>query len=187
MRLSAPALEAGREGTVLLGWRDGDRTWPLLVELPEAILLTASPLDGRPALRTTPFLPLLLDNLVDDLVGPDIGAGWRAHYLRSPSLTLLRRSHGGPRGVATAGDVRTRAPAHRLRQPLLALAALALLAAWLLPALDERVASIIAGVRLYANYVPGPVYWLYAGLAAVFLLAGLLCLRKANAPAPPPA
>ncbi|MCB9830202.1 MAG: BatA domain-containing protein [Planctomycetes bacterium] len=147
VRLSAPALEAGREGTVLLGWRDGDRTWPLLVELPEAILLTASPLDGRPALRTTPFLPLLLDNLVDDLVGPDIGAGWRAHYLRSPSLTLLRRSHGGPRGVATAGDVRTRAPAHRLRQPLLALAALALLAAWLLPAL-VRLTGRAHGVAL---------------------------------------
>lgn len=46
------------------------------------------------------------------------------------------------------------------------------------------VTAIITGVRLYANYVPGPVYWLYGGLSVLFVVAGLVCLRKANAPAP---
>lgn len=137
VRLSPRAIEAARDGTVLLGWHDGERTWPLLVELPQAILLTASPLDGRPALRTTSFLPLLLDNVVDDLVGPDIGAGWRARHLPAPRVTLLAGTVGGPRGVATAGATRATSPALRLRQPLLALAGLALLVAWLLPGLKR--------------------------------------------------
>ncbi|MGE0190766.1 MAG: BatA domain-containing protein [Planctomycetota bacterium] len=150
VRLSPAALDAARGGTMLLGWRDGDQTWPLLVELPGGVLLTASLLDGRPPLRTTPFLPLLLDNLVDDVVGPDIGAGWRAHRLRPPSLTRLVRTGGGPRGVATAEAAPASLPAHRLRQPLLGLAALALLGAWLVPvagALTGRARGLAAARR----------------------------------------
>jgi hypothetical protein len=38
-------------------------------------------------------------------------------------------------------------------------------------------------VRLYANYVPGDVWILYAVLGAVLTVLGLWLLRKANAPA----
>lgn len=38
-------------------------------------------------------------------------------------------------------------------------------------------------VRIYANYVPGNVWILYAILAAVMIPAGLFLLKKANTPA----
>lgn len=43
---------------------------------------------------------------------------------------------------------------------------------------------LVLVVRLYANYVPGNVWPLYAGFAVLFTGAGLWLLKKANAPAP---
>ncbi|QXC59832.1 hypothetical protein KSP35_15805 [Aquihabitans sp. G128] len=37
-------------------------------------------------------------------------------------------------------------------------------------------------VRLYANYVPGNVWPLYAGLALAMIFGGLICLKRANNP-----
>lgn len=45
---------------------------------------------------------------------------------------------------------------------------------------------LILIVRLWANYVPGHVWIIYAIFFAVFSGAGLFMLRKANAPAPDP-
>jgi hypothetical protein len=42
---------------------------------------------------------------------------------------------------------------------------------------------LVLVVRLYANYVPGDVWILYAVLGAVLTVLGLWLLRKANAPA----
>ncbi|HWJ97652.1 MAG TPA: hypothetical protein VNQ33_05790 [Acidimicrobiales bacterium] len=39
-------------------------------------------------------------------------------------------------------------------------------------------------VRWYDVWVPGPVWPIYAFFAVVFLLVGLIALRKANAPRP---
>lgn len=57
------------------------------------------------------------------------------------------------------------------------------------------VAAVVAGIalvlflvvliRVLDNYVPGPVWWIYLGLAVVFTLAGIVLIRKANAPAEP--
>lgn len=44
---------------------------------------------------------------------------------------------------------------------------------------------IVGIVRIYDNYAPGPVYWLYAALGLFFTVIGLVCLRKANSPPPP--
>ncbi|CAN5759663.1 hypothetical protein BH10ACT1_BH10ACT1_40520 [soil metagenome] len=42
---------------------------------------------------------------------------------------------------------------------------------------------LVLVVRLYANYVPGNVWPIYAGLALAMLLGGTLLLKKASAPA----
>lgn len=39
-------------------------------------------------------------------------------------------------------------------------------------------------VRAYDNWMPGNVWPLYAGLAVVFITAGIVCLGRANRPAP---
>ncbi|MBA3282126.1 MAG: hypothetical protein H0U29_07840 [Acidimicrobiia bacterium] len=44
---------------------------------------------------------------------------------------------------------------------------------------------LVLVVRLYANYVPGDVWPLYAVLAVVMIPAGLILLKKANSPARP--
>jgi uncharacterized membrane-anchored protein len=41
-------------------------------------------------------------------------------------------------------------------------------------------------VRIWANYVPGHVWVIYAIFAAVFSLAGWLMIRKAHLPSPEP-
>ena len=53
------------------------------------------------------------------------------------------------------------------------------------------VASIALGlflivlIRVLDNYVPGPVWWIYLGLAVVFTITGIVLIRKANSPAAP--
>ena len=42
---------------------------------------------------------------------------------------------------------------------------------------------LVLVVRLYANYVPGNVWPLYAVLSVVMVVGGLLLLKKANTPA----
>jgi hypothetical protein len=42
---------------------------------------------------------------------------------------------------------------------------------------------LVLVVRLYANYVPGDVWILYAGVGAFLAILGLWLLRKANRPA----
>lgn len=39
-------------------------------------------------------------------------------------------------------------------------------------------------VRLLAYWVPGNIWWVYAGISVVFTGLGLFCLKKANRPAP---
>lgn len=39
---------------------------------------------------------------------------------------------------------------------------------------------LVLVIRLWANYVPGDVWWLYLGLFVVFTLVGLVLLRKAS-------
>jgi len=56
----------------------------------------------------------------------------------------------------------------------------------LLAAIVGTVALIVVlvlVVRLYANYVPGNVWPLYAGLAVLMIVGGSLLLKKANTPA----
>ena len=59
------------------------------------------------------------------------------------------------------------------------------------PALIAVVASIalvlflIVLIRVLDNYVPGPVWWIYLGLAVVFTITGIVLIRKANSPAAP--
>lgn len=43
---------------------------------------------------------------------------------------------------------------------------------------------LIAVIRLGENYLPGDVWWIYAGIAVVFTVGGLILLRLANRPAP---
>jgi tetrahydromethanopterin S-methyltransferase subunit F len=43
---------------------------------------------------------------------------------------------------------------------------------------------IVVLLRMFNNWVPGQLWIAYAGLAVVFLLGGLLCLKRANQPAP---
>jgi len=45
------------------------------------------------------------------------------------------------------------------------------------------IVALILVVRLYANYAPGNVWPLYAGLSVVMVVAGLILLKKASAPA----
>ena len=45
--------------------------------------------------------------------------------------------------------------------------------------------ALVLIVRLWANYVPGHIWIIYAIFAVVFSTAGLILLRRANAPAPP--
>ena len=42
---------------------------------------------------------------------------------------------------------------------------------------------LILLIRLANNYLPGHVWWIYAGLFVVFTTAGLVLLKKANRPA----
>lgn len=43
---------------------------------------------------------------------------------------------------------------------------------------------LIMVIRAYDNWVPGNVWPLYAGLAVVFVAAGIICLGRANRPSP---
>lgn len=43
---------------------------------------------------------------------------------------------------------------------------------------------LVLGIRLYANYVPGNVWPIYAFFAVAFVGVGLWLLKKANTPAP---
>ncbi len=52
------------------------------------------------------------------------------------------------------------------------------------------VAAVVASIalvliRVLDNYVPGPVWWIYLGLAVVFTITGIVLIRKANSPAAP--
>jgi hypothetical protein len=57
------------------------------------------------------------------------------------------------------------------------------------------VAAVVAGIalvlflvvliRVLDNYVPGPVWWIYLGFSVLFTLAGIVLIRKANAPVEP--
>ena len=44
---------------------------------------------------------------------------------------------------------------------------------------------LIVLIRVLDNYVPGPVWWIYLGLAVVFTITGIVLIRKANSPAAP--
>lgn len=41
-------------------------------------------------------------------------------------------------------------------------------------------------VRLYDNYIPGPIWPLYAGIAVILFGLGYVLLKRANGPAAPP-
>lgn len=41
---------------------------------------------------------------------------------------------------------------------------------------------IVVGLRMFNNWVPGQLWIAYAGLAVIFIAAGLICLRRANRP-----
>lgn len=43
---------------------------------------------------------------------------------------------------------------------------------------------LVGVVRAYDNWAPGNVWPLYAALAVIFTVAGLVCLKRANRPAP---
>ena len=44
---------------------------------------------------------------------------------------------------------------------------------------------LVVLIRVLDNYVPGPVWWIYLGLAVVFTIGGIVLIRKANRPAVP--
>lgn len=46
------------------------------------------------------------------------------------------------------------------------------------------VLTVILLLRMYDNWVPGPLWIAYAALAGVFMIGGLLCFARANRPAP---
>jgi hypothetical protein len=46
------------------------------------------------------------------------------------------------------------------------------------------IVALVGLVRVLDNYVPNEVWVIYAGFFVVFSVAGLVLLRKANAPAP---
>lgn len=50
-------------------------------------------------------------------------------------------------------------------------------------AMATAVLALVLLVRIL-SYLPGPIWTVYAGLAVVFTVAGLVLLRKANAPSP---
>ncbi len=131
VRLSRAMVEAVRHDVMLLGWRDGERTLPLLVRRDRVVTLTAPLGAGRPPLATTPLLPLLLDNLLDLLGGPEVGAGWRAEGLLDATTTRLGDAFDRPRGTTGGAASSPERPLRPLDRPAITMAVLALLAAWL--------------------------------------------------------
>ena len=49
----------------------------------------------------------------------------------------------------------------------------------------SAILAFILVVRLYENYVPGPIWPLYAGIALAFFGLGFVLLKRANGPAVP--
>ncbi len=45
---------------------------------------------------------------------------------------------------------------------------------------------LVTAIRILSNYVPGGVWWIYAGFFLLFMVGGTIVLRKANAPASKP-
>lgn len=135
VRIDLDGVAASEGAPLLLGWKEGARTWPVVRRRGSTAWLLALPAAGRPALRTTPFLPLLLDNLLDLVAGPDAGEGWRARGLLSATTTRLVPPPPGTGPVGRTGGPTPPAtgPARPWRRALLATGLLALAVLWLGP------------------------------------------------------
>ena len=113
---------------------------------------------------------------IADNVGDNVGdcAGMAADLFESYEVTLVASII---LGVAAFNSVGAN-PALGLVFPLAA-RAIGVVASIAL------VLFLVVLIRVLDNYVPGPVWWIYLGLAVVFTIGGIVLIRKANRPAVP--
>lgn len=53
-------------------------------------------------------------------------------------------------------------------------------------AVTALVLTIVLLLRMYDNWVPGPLWIAYAGLAAILMVSGLVCFARAGRPSTTP-